>query len=70
MWTGAADYLNRLVGADQRSVRQLESVQREVSEPDRVFVDFIYGASGQHLFSKWARLPYVANLIALRPTLV
>ena len=43
---GAADFLNRLVRADQRSVRQLESVQREVSEPDRVFVDFIYGASG------------------------
>ena len=23
--------------------------------------------AGQHLFSKWPRLPYVANLIALRP---
>jgi hypothetical protein len=65
---GAADFLNRLVRADQRSVRQLESVQREVSEPDRVFVDFIYGASEPAPLFQMAEAAICCNLIALRPT--
>jgi hypothetical protein len=58
---GAADFLNRLVRTDQRSVRQLESVQREVSELiEYLLISFMEQAS-QHLFSKWPRLPYVAT---------